>query len=115
LPVYNQRKLSRKTLEGVRQTLESIRTSLILENGILSKEPQSRRLSTTAKAYSLWRFAVPHYRGMWSDMHRLAVAWRLSDAKDVESFRSLAARIPRPSPEIRALLEGAWQSLFGKP
>jgi hypothetical protein len=115
LPLHNQERLARETLDGIRKALESMRTSLILEDSVLSKGRQLRPLSTTAKTYTMWRFGVPGYRGKWSDMYRLAVAWRLTYAQDVETFRSIVARLPPPSPEMQAQIASAWQWSFWKP
>jgi hypothetical protein len=110
LPVQNQQRLSAESLEAVGKTLGSLRTSLFLENDVLSKEHRTPPLSTRAKTYSFWRFEVPNYRGKWNDMHRLAVAWRLSAAKDVETFRTMVKRVPPLSHDLSLLLGSAWQS-----
>jgi hypothetical protein len=114
LPVHNQRRLSAKSLEAVGKTLESLRTSLSLENDIL-KEQHPGRLSISVTTYTFWRFKVPNYRGKSDDMYRLAVAWRLSAAKDVETFRAMVRRVPRPSQNLSLLLGSAWQLLCGNP
>jgi len=114
LPVHNQQQLSAESLEAVGKTLVSLRISLFLEHDVLRKEHRRPRLPARAKTYSAWRFLVPRYRGKWSDMHRLAVAWGLSVAEDVETFRSIVMRVPPPSQDILRSLTSAWQSLFGK-
>jgi hypothetical protein len=115
LPVHNQRLLARKRLDAVGKTLEGLRTALFLENDVLHKERSTPSRSTTTETYSLWRFTVPQYQGKWSDMHRLAVVWRLTDAKDLDAFRIMVTRVPRPSQDMTLFIQGTWQSLFGKP
>jgi hypothetical protein len=115
LPVHNQRQLSRKRLDAVGKTLQTLGTGLILENDVLHKERPMPSLSIRNETYSLWRFTVPQYRGKWSDMYRLAAVWRLTDAKDLDTFRTMATRIPRPSQEMTLFIQGPWQSLIGKP
>jgi hypothetical protein len=96
LPMHSQRRLSQRTLESLRKTLESMRASLVLEGDVLDKG-RAPHLSTTAKTYALWRFQMPSYPDRWIDMYRLAVEWRLSGAKDVETFRTIVMRATRPS------------------
>jgi hypothetical protein len=114
LPVHDQQRLSREALDGVRKSLDRIRMDLFLEDDVVTKERQVRRLSTAANAYSLWRSAVPAYRGKWSDMHRLAVKWRLSNSRDVEAFRGIVMRASRPGRHVPAGIADAWESLFEK-
>ena len=114
LPVHNEGMLSPRTLEGIRKTLEKLRISLVLEDDVLAKKRRAPSLSTTEKTYALWWFVVPRYRGKWSDMHSLATAWRLSDAKDVETFRSMVKRLPRSGQDTLTVMGSAWRPFFEK-
>jgi hypothetical protein len=117
LPVHNRQQLSPKSLETIRKTLAGLRTSLFLEDDVLRKAQRTPHLSISSKTYSLWRFVIPSYRGKWSDMHRLAVAWRLSRAKDVDAFRGMVMRVPRPGEDqdLALLIGNSWRSLLKKP
>ena len=114
LPVHNQRTLSREVLATISKSLERIHLELFLEDDVLTEQRQARGLSTTAKAYSLWRSAVPRYRGKWSDMHVLAVKWRLSNSRDLEAFRSIVMRASRRGQHVPPGIADAWESLFEK-
>jgi hypothetical protein len=59
-------------------------------------------LSQTALGHSLmwWRIYIPRFRGQWVEMHELARRWRLTDAKNVETFKRLARKFkPVRAPE----------------
>jgi hypothetical protein len=115
LPVHNQGMLSPGSLEDLDKTLEKLRISLSLENDVLAKERRSPGLSTREKTYALWRSVVPRYQGKWSDMHRLAKAWRLSGAIDVETFRCMVMRVPRTGQDRVSAMASAWRPFFEKP
>jgi hypothetical protein len=50
------------------------------------KEHKSR-LNRAEQTLVWWRVEVPRYRGKLKDMYELAKLWRLTDCKDIETFR----------------------------
>lgn len=114
LPAHLQPQFSHENLAGTRELLRGMQSVLTLGSDALSEKNRPRALSAGAQTYIWWRFVMARYRGKWNDMHQLARVWRLSDAKDVETFRSMVVRITRDVTEIHYPFGSAWDSVFEK-
>jgi hypothetical protein len=52
-------------------------------------------LTKSGHAFQWWRAFMPQYSSKWNDMHSLARHWRLTDAKDLESFQRHVKRLEK--------------------
>ena len=113
LPVHLQTRFSNECLARVSKLLHDMRKAAILdEEDILSQKGPVPELSVPAQIYVWWHFAIAPYRGKWNDMHRLAVLWRLSSSKDVETFRSMVVQICGGVKTMRYPFGTSWKSVL---
>ncbi|HYM05832.1 MAG TPA: hypothetical protein VEU11_04675 [Terriglobales bacterium] len=109
LPVYLRPTFSNEELAGIHGRLAALGRAVRLGRDVLIEKSHRRKLTVAAQTYIWWRFTLAPYTGKWNDMHRLAVAWRLSDVRDVESFRRIVGRICRGLKSMHCTFGSAWQ------
>ena len=63
-------------------------------------------LSLTIPGHTfIWWTLLPTYRGKWTDMHELAICWRLTAANDLDTFQRSVRRLkPKPDSEGRTYI-----------
>jgi hypothetical protein len=114
LPVYLRPTFSNEELAGIHGRLAALGRAVRLGRDVLIEKCRGRKLTVAAQTYTWWRFAMASYRGKWNEMHRLAVAWRLSDARDVETFRRMVVRISRGVRSMHYPFGSSWQSMLSE-
>ena len=63
------------------------------EDDLASEKGRELEHSAIAQAYIWWRLRLATYRGNWSDMHRLALAWHMSPTGSEKNFRKVVSGI----------------------
>jgi hypothetical protein len=86
--------------------------ALLDEKDTLGEAGREQGLSAIAQIYVWWRFAMAPYRGKWSHMHRLAVVWRLSSAKDESTYRTVVCRLCKEVLHMRCPFGSDWESIL---
>ncbi len=95
LPVHLQSKFAAE-LARARKALHSMGIVLMVDKEDLVAEAfDEQEVSSNAQTLIAWRLAMANYYGKWKDMHRLANAWRVSDAKHVWIFAPMVRRLCR--------------------
>ena len=74
LPANLHKRFSAENLTAIRKSLDYLGIGLEIEPDVLRQNAGGRDASVRQRTLMHWRFAIPRYRGKWSDMHRLAVA-----------------------------------------
>src|SRR5205085_1587307 len=115
LPVNLQGRFSAEKLAAIRRSMDYLGIAVDMEADVLRENARGQEPSVSQRTLRAWRFVMPKYRGKWGDMHRLAVAWRISDAKDVETFRTASMAGSRGDKEFSYPLPDAWRSVLEKP
>ena len=96
LPLHLQARFSNVALRQAAKGLHDMGISIVLdEEDLASRTDVSRERSEIAQTYMWWRLKMAPYRGKWSDMHKLAFAWRMSPAASLNAFRVVVNRICR--------------------
>jgi hypothetical protein len=114
LPVHAQSKISDPLLQEIRKLLHGIGNAIVLDEADLAKdEVHERKRSDIAQAYIWWHLLMASYRGKWNDMHRLAVAWRMSDAASVKRFSTVVYRHCKGASWTYPF-ETSWESLLSE-
>jgi hypothetical protein len=115
LPLHLQPFFSDERLAALRQLItEMHKVTYQDEEDVLRQTCHGRELSVTAQTYIWWHFAMAPYRRKWHDMHRLAVAWRLSPATHVWNFRTVVDRQCKSVALMRYPFGSTWESIFSK-
>lgn len=114
LPVHVQPRFSDAVLTDVGKKLQNMGISIVLdEDDLVSKKGGQREHSEVAQTYIWWCLKLPLYRGKWNDMHRLAVAWRMSPSSSEKGFRNVVKRICKGAP-CPHRFEKSWESLLSE-
>jgi hypothetical protein len=113
LPVHLQSLYSDAILLGVSKVLHDMGIATALdEEDLASEKDRERKPSQIAQTYIWWCLKVPPYRGKWNHMHLLAVAWKMSPAATVNSFRTVVDRICKGATCTHWF--GAWESVLSE-
>jgi hypothetical protein len=94
LPQHNRDSFPPEKIQTMLDTLKDLLEATgptddyLRENERLCRSP----FSATKQAYIWWHDQGPANRGRWDDMYAVARAWRLTEFKNVESFRRYVLR-----------------------
>ena len=112
LPVHAQSAFSDPILREVKKGLQEMGMACVLdEEDLTSENSRGLRHSEIAQAYIWWHLLMAPYRGKWDDMHRLALAWRMSTTMSVIQFRSSVCRLCKRT-ECTHRFEKTWESVL---
>jgi len=78
-----------------------MRRTIALDEEDLKKRARVREPTVAAQTYIWWYFSTARYRGKWKVMYQLARVWKLTDAADNETFRTMVNQICRKTQTIR--------------
>ncbi len=74
--------------------------------------PKQDPLTPSQQTFMWWYFMTPPYPQQWFDMHSLAKAWKLSEAKDEADFKRIVVRICSGVKEVYWPFPDSWQEVF---
>jgi len=114
LPVHLQQQLIPQKIAAICKELLALKNAAALGDKFPIDQPRSPDLTLPGQTYVWWRLAMAKYQGKWNDMWQLAVAWRLTDARDPESFRTNVGRVCRGLESIHYPFGRAWQSVLSE-
>jgi hypothetical protein len=113
LPVHLQSRYSDAILRDVTKVLHDMGIATVLdEENLASEKDRERKPSPIAQTYIWWCLKLAPYRGKWNDMHQLAVAWKMSPAGSVHSFRTVVDRMCKGA--TCTYWFGAWESVLSE-
>jgi hypothetical protein len=90
------------------------RAAMVDQHNFVDEGPRERQCSKAARIFVLWRFGMARYRGNWDVMHGLAKVWRLTNAKDVETFRIIVNQACEGLRMKRGELGTPWDSALSR-
>ncbi len=94
LPVHVQSRVSDAALGEIGKALQKMGIAVAAdEDDLASEKGRELEHSAIAQAYIWWRLRLATYRGNWSDMHRLALAWHMSPTGSEKNFRKVVSGI----------------------